>query len=248
MRGIIGHTGFVGSNIIEHMQFEHMFNSKTISNISSYNYDLIVCAGMSSLKWYANKNPKDDLENINNLINILKGVICKKFVLISTSDVYEKTSNNPYLEKCTENHHAYGRNRYHAEEELKKIFNDITIIRLPSVFGKNLKKNLIYDLINNKLYKKLNLCDTLQWYDCGDLANDIKYAIDKDISELNLFTEPITMKEIVETFFDIDSDKTYFDCENSINYNLPVNSGSLDYWNSKEEILKKLKFYLDGKS
>ena len=248
MDAIIGYTGFVGSNIIDHMTFDHMYNTKNINEISSKEYELVVCAGMSSLKWYANKYPEEDLKKIDNLIDILRTVKTKKFVLISTSDVYGKTFDNPNLIKCDNTHQPYGWNRYYAEKELSKIFDDITMIRLPSVFGKNLKKNLIYDLINDKLYGKLNLCGKLQWYDVSDLANDIKHALENNIPELNLFTEPITMGEIVDEFFNLDTDKTFSDCDNAINYDLPVNNESTNYWYTKEEVLKKLKNYLDGES
>lgn len=248
MKAIIGYTGFVGSNIIDGMDFDFMFNSKNIHEIGQHDYELIVCAGIPSLKWYANKYPQKDLDNINDLITNLRNVNCEKFVLISSSDVYEKTFDNPELIKCSDSHHAYGRNRYHAEKEIKKIFRDVTILRLPSVFGKNLKKNLIYDLMHKNLYEKLNLCTTLQWYDAGDMAKDIKYTLDNNISELDLFTEPITMKEIVDEFFDVDPNETYFDCNNAIRYDLKCNIMSNGYWETKEQIMKKLRKFIENNS
>ena len=70
MRAIIGHTGFVGSNIIEHMDFDYMFNTKNIQDITLHEYDLIVCTGISALKWYANQNAEEDLEKIKHYCDL----------------------------------------------------------------------------------------------------------------------------------------------------------------------------------
>ena len=43
---------------------------------------------------------------------------------------------------------AYGKNRYYLEEWVKNNISDYLIVRLPGLFGKNIKKNFIYDLIN----------------------------------------------------------------------------------------------------
>ena len=42
----------------------------------------------------------------------------------------------------------YGRNRYYVEKFVNSHFANCTIIRLPSLFGKGLKKNFIYDLLH----------------------------------------------------------------------------------------------------
>lgn len=246
MNSIIGYTGFIGSNIIEKMRFDYMYNSKNINEISIHEYDLVVCSAIPSLKWYSNKYPKEDWKNISELINYLKDVKCNKFILISTIDVHKKTHNNPTNIKCDENHHPYGYNRYRAEIEIGKIFeNKLIIIRLPSVFGNNLKKNVLYDLINNKLYGKINLCDKYQWYDLRDLSNSIDFVLKNNIFEINLFSAPITMKEIVDEFFSkMGSDNFYYDCDNAITYDLNTTYDHFNYWCDKDEIISKLKNYL----
>ena len=246
MDAIIGHTGFVGSNIIEKMSFDYKYNSENINEISNYEYELVVCSGIPSLKWYANKHPKEDWENINQLINYLRDVKCNNFVLISTIDVHEKTHNNPNNIKCDENHHPYGYNRYRAEIEIEKIFGDkLIIIRLPSVFGNNLKKNVLYDLINNNLRGKINLCDKYQWYDVRCLGNDIDFVLRRNIMEINLFSAPVMMKEIVDEFFpNMDSGNFYYDCENVMIYDLNAAYDFFNYWCDKNSIMMKLKNHI----
>jgi len=235
MKGIIGYTGFVGSNLIEKMEFDRMFNSKNIENVLDDDYELLVCSGISARKWYANQYPEKDLENINNLIGYLKNVKCEKLILISTIDT------------CLEVLEPYGSNRLHAEVELQKIFkNKLSIVRLPSIFGKNLKKNVLFDLINNKLYQPINLCDSHQWYYLGNLGDDLTYVLNEGISEINLFSEPIMIKEIVYQFFNVSPHNLYSDSDSAIKYDFNTNIHSMKYWNTKEDIIKKLKKYING--
>lgn len=251
MNAIVGHTGFVGSNLIEGFRFHHMFNTVNINDITNHEYDLVVCAGIPSLKWAANKNPKDDLDNIIELTNILKNVKTNYFILISTIDVFEKISNNPDLVKCSEFHHPYGFNRYYAEEKLRQTFGDnLMIIRLPAVFGDNLKKNILFDLLNNKIHNKINLCDKYQWYDVRELSRDITFLFGGGISEINLFSEPISMKEIIDDFFIVSPENLYSDCDSATTYDLISRVEYPKYWDSKYAIMDKMKKFIKdyGKS
>ena len=233
MNAIIGYTGFVGSNLIEQMEFDHMYNSKNIEEILNKKYELIVCSGIPSIKWYANKNPNDDLSNIVKLIEILKSVECDRIIHISTIDA------------CKLPIEPYGENRLHAEIELQNIFGEkLTVIRLPSLFGKNLKKNILYDLINNNFYRPINFCDEYQWYDLGNLGNDIKSILPSTISRINLFPEPISIKELVDNFFDVSPENIITDCDSASKYDFKM-SETKKYLESKEEVLKKLKRYLN---
>ena len=82
---LIGFTGFVGSSLLIQTKFNKVYNSKNIDNINNCEHDIIVCAGSPGIKWLANKNPKDDLYTINNLISNLKKTSCNKIILISYS-------------------------------------------------------------------------------------------------------------------------------------------------------------------
>jgi nucleoside-diphosphate-sugar epimerase len=145
---LIGYTGFVGSNIYRQANFNQVYNSKNIIEIGGKEFDIIVCAGVSAIKWLANKNPHKDLEEINRLISHLDKVTAKKFVLISTIDVYDKALNvdESTIPETTEQDN-YGRNRYYLENWVKNKFENHLIVRLPALFGEGLKKNFIYDLI-----------------------------------------------------------------------------------------------------
>ena len=129
------------------------------------------------------------------MINNLKAAKIKKFILISTIDVY----NNP--SKVDENTiinidklHPYGKNRLYLEKWVKKNYSNYLIVRLPALFGLGLKKNFIYDLINivpsvimperfteiinNTIYKEAEIIKNSYIKD-----NNGNYSLNKKISE-----------------------------------------------------------------
>ena len=136
MNALIGHSGFVGSILKKKYRNWHLYNSKNISKIRYKNYSEIICAGLPAAKWKANKYPKKDKNNLNKLIRNITLVNCKLFILISTIDIYKRNE-------------TYGINRKKLELFVKKKFTNYLIFRLPAVFGKGLKKNILFDLLNN---------------------------------------------------------------------------------------------------
>ena len=88
---------------------------------------------------------KNILEAQKNIINIAP----KKLVLISTVDVFRDPVNvDENSEIITDGLHPYGYNRYKLEQWVRENYENALIIRLPALFGVNLKKNFIYDMIN----------------------------------------------------------------------------------------------------
>jgi len=149
MNYLVGYTGFVGSNIFMSDEFEGLFNSKNINEAFGGNPDLLIYSGVPAQKFIANSEPEKDLEVINNAIENIKKINPKKIVLISTIDVYKNPVDvNEDTVIDTDNLHPYGLNRYKLELWVKENFGDYLIVRLPGLYGKNIKKNFIYDLIN----------------------------------------------------------------------------------------------------
>lgn len=149
MKELVGYTGFVGSNIYASGNFDSVYNSKNIEKAYGTNPDLLVYAGLRAEKYLANNYPKKDMESIIQAEENIKRINPKKLVLISTIDVFKTPKDvDESTEIDTENLHAYGYNRYQLELWVRKNYSDALIIRLPGLFGKNIKKNFIYDYIN----------------------------------------------------------------------------------------------------
>ena len=83
MNALIGHTGFVGSNLSKQTKFDKFYNSKNIEEIVSDEFETIVCAGVSSVKWKANKHPKEDFRQIQRLIENLEATKFKRIIRLN---------------------------------------------------------------------------------------------------------------------------------------------------------------------
>lgn len=149
MKSLVGYTGFVGSNLAKKTDFDKLYNSKNISESFNTRPDLLVYAGLRAEKFLANKEPEKDYENVLEAIENIKKINPKKIILISTVDVY-KTPINVDEESLieTKDLHPYGLNRSKLEKWIENNYKNYLIVHLPGLYGENIKKNFIYDLIN----------------------------------------------------------------------------------------------------
>ena len=149
MKILVGHTGFVGSNLLESYAFDSCYNSKNISEAFGLNPNILVYSGVRAEKFLANKEPETDFEIILDAIENIKKINPKQIVLISTVDVYPNPiAVNENSEIDLETVQPYGKNRLYLENWVASNFEDYLIVRLPGLFGKNIKKNFIFDLIS----------------------------------------------------------------------------------------------------
>ena len=151
MIGLVGYTGFVGSNIYDCSKgnIDSVYNSKNIKDSFGTNPDLLIYSGLRAEKYLANNKPEKDLESILQAEDNISRINPKKLVLISTIDVFKNPIDvDETCEIDTDGLNAYGLNRYRLEQWVRKNYPDTLIVRLPGLFGINLKKNFIYDLIN----------------------------------------------------------------------------------------------------
>jgi len=202
MRALIGHTGFVGSNLLRQQPFEATFNSSSIGGIDGRHFTNVVCAGVSAVKWWANQNPAEDLARIESLIARLDTITADNFTLISTIDVYGSPidvteADEPVLDGL----HAYGANRAMLERWVSGRFPAHQIVRLPALFGAGLKKNAIYDLMHDNRIQVINGASVFQWYPLERLSADLELARTRHLGVVNLATEPVSMEEIRARFF-----------------------------------------------
>lgn len=149
MNALVGYTGFVGSNIFAKGKIDKAFNSKNINEAYGLKPDVLIYAGLRAEKYLANNAPERDMEQIYQAMENIEKISPDKLVLISTIDVFKNpvgVDENSEIE-C-DGLHAYGLNRYRMECMVREKYKDALIIRLPGLFGINIKKNFIYDFIN----------------------------------------------------------------------------------------------------
>jgi hypothetical protein len=199
---LIGHTGFVGSTLARERKFASYFNSSTIDEIDGGHFDTVVCAGVSAVKWLANKEPARDRAAIQGLIKHLDTILAAHFILISTIDVYRKPIGVTEADTPpTENLHPYGLHRLELEQFVAQRFAKHTIVRLPGLFGAGLRKNLIFDMLHGNQLDKISPNGVLQWYPMRRFAVDLSRIASAAPKLINIAVEPVLTEAIRAELF-----------------------------------------------
>jgi nucleoside-diphosphate-sugar epimerase len=203
MSALIGSTGFVGGHLQRDLEFTHKYNRSNISEIRGLSTDLLICAGLPAEKWKANNDPESDWSNMANLAQMISSVSAERAILISTIDVSQPPFEVTEDDKPNVNGDgAYGRNRAWFEAFFVSQFSNTIVIRLPGLFSTNLKKNLIFDLINKRWdhVSKVHKESKFQFYDIESIWRTIDICAENNIPLLNVATEPVSAQEIANIF------------------------------------------------
>ncbi len=202
MTSLIGHSGFVGGNLLANRSYDFVYRSTDIDTIRGRTFEHVVCSGVQAMKWWANLHPEEDKAGIERLLNPLSEVKTERFTLISTIDVYpapREVDEDSDIER--KGHHAYGLHRLEVEDWVKARFPQSLILRLPGLFGPGLKKNVIFDMMHDNNLDKVHPGGVFQYYDLRRLADDIDKAWQRGIGLLNISSEPLGTAEIRDRFF-----------------------------------------------
>ena len=110
----------------------------------------------------------------------------------------------------TEGLSAYGNNRYRLEEITRSLFPRSIIIRLPGLFGTGLKKNFLFDFLNNSPSVTMTHSESrYQFYGLENIWADIQTVTRSGLNLANFATPPVSAGQIARTCFDRDfSNKT----------------------------------------
>lgn len=186
---VIGSNGLIGSQVVKFFRPTLTFNSGNIHLLPKHQYSKVIVAAPSGNRRQAEANPTADRTNINLLIDQLKQTPIETIVLIGTIDsiVYSDTH--------------YGCNRKLLEDFVRSKFPDSYVLRLCTLIGPTIKKNVLYDLKHGQYLDSINLESTQQWYPLSSLEQDINRAISNKTRDLTLVSEPIKNKEIVDRFY-----------------------------------------------
>lgn len=201
-KALIGDSGYVGTTLRRQTDFQCCYRSNNISEIAGKNFENVVCSAAPAQKWIANREPNADRQNIESLIAHLKTVTCKTFILISTVDVF----NNPigvdeYTPVDEEGLHAYGLHRRLLEKFVEGHFPTCLIVRLPGLVGPGLRKNVIFDLLNDNNLKAIDSRGIFQFYPMVNLWWDIQTALHAGLKLVHLTGEPLSVADVSEQGF-----------------------------------------------
>ena len=198
---LIGHSGFVGGNLLRQHDFPARFNTSNIESIAGQAFDTLVFSGAQAKKWWANANPAEDRAGIRRALDAMHGVTAKKVVLISTIDVVPQIQGADEATDCTAPTHPYGEHRFGLEQELRARYPGMLTVRLPGLFGPGLRKNILFDLLHDNMVDRIDPAASFQFYDLTSLWADITRAQHAGLSLVHLVPAPIQTADIAARFF-----------------------------------------------
>jgi dTDP-4-dehydrorhamnose reductase len=199
---LIGSSGFVGHTICNQFSFDRLFRSLNIANIDNNQFATVLCAAAPAQKWIANREPEADRQNIKGLIGHLQTVQCQTFILISTVDVFKHPVGvNEDTPVDEDGLHPYGLNRRYLETFVESQFPQHLIVRLPGLVGPGLRKNVIFDFLNNNNLDAIDSRGVFQFYPMVNLWYDIQTALQAGLGLVHLTAEPISVAEVARAGF-----------------------------------------------
>ena len=202
MKALIGSTGFVGGVLGQASAYDLHIHRSNLQTLRGQRLSRAVCAGLPAAKWLANRNPEADRANMEILCSTLATVQAETFVLISTVDVYATPVGLDEAHDVAQgSNHAYGTHRQMFEAFVRQQFPHALIVRLPALFGPGLKKNVLFDLINNNGLDVIQPDSAFQWYPLTQLAADIARCEAAGLRLVNLVPEPLATRQIIKQFF-----------------------------------------------
>lgn len=194
---LIGYSGFVGSTLMKQACFDQRYRSSNIAEIRNRSFDVVFCAGAPAQKWIANKEPEMDRIKILGLIDHLKTIQSKTFILMSTVDVFKDPFNVDEGSPISEDGlNPYGLNRRLLEKFVEEKFSNYLIVRLPGLVGPGLRKNVIFDFLNNNNLSAIDSRGVFQFYPMVNLWFDIQTALRAGLKLVHLTAEPISVSDV----------------------------------------------------
>jgi len=190
---IVGENGFVGSALIEYFSSIEDFNVHSVNRHNFdkcdekfINADIVINASGNSRKFLASGNPIIDLkQSLSITIDVLSKINLDKCLLvqISSVDVYHSNFDldNTYEDRKIEFDKLsnYEASKFLSEKMVMKYAKSWLIFRLSGMVGENMKKNAIFDLINNKeiwIHPKTSL----QYINTEEVAKIVSHTIDRN--------------------------------------------------------------------
>ena len=199
---LIGHSGFVGGTLLRQRAFDALYRSTDIHEIAGREFDLVVCAGAPAQKWIANRAPVEDRANIEAMIGHLSAMRCKSFVLISTVDVFgDPTGVDETSEVSEQGLHPYGLHRRLLERAVERMFDDHLIVRLPGLVGPGLRKNVVFDLLNDNNLHVVDSRGEFQFYPMVNLWDDLQRARGAGLRCVRSKIEPVSVERVAAEGF-----------------------------------------------
>lgn len=210
--GVIGGNGFVGSAFTRYLQKEgseyYVIGRDNYRDFVGSKFDVLINANGNSKKFLATGNPVQEFSD--TVVSVQRSLLdfgYSLYILCSTVDVYTNL-RDPEFNRENSNIDPsgiskYGLHKLLAEDLVKNYANSWLIFRLGGFVGPGLKKNSIYDLLNN-VPLRVNIESAYQYLPTDFAAEAVFQMVSKK-SEKQIFNlcgnGVVSLREVIESFF-----------------------------------------------
>ena len=148
--GIIGGSGFIGSNLQQHFGEIAKVVPRLDRNRFRHQYDILINANGNSNKRLPETQPLQDFDlSVHNTLKYLIEYNPNLYIHISSCEVYTgDTYENSELDVAKMS--RYGFSKYLSECLVRNYCKKCLILRLNGPIGPGLKKGAIYDILHGK--------------------------------------------------------------------------------------------------
>jgi nucleoside-diphosphate-sugar epimerase len=220
--GVIGGNGFLGSAFSRNLKEKSIdycvIEKDNYDDFVGGKFDLLINANGNSKKFLAAENPL--LEFSSTVVSVQRSLLDFKYsmyVLCSTVDVYnnlrDPNFNHENVDIDRGGVSKYGLHKLLAEDLVRNYAKSWLIVRFGGFVGPGLKKNSIYDLVNN-VPLRVNI-DSAYQYLPTDFAADAVFQLALNKIEKEIFNlcgnGLVSLREVIETLFPAYQVKYYGD-------------------------------------
>lgn len=139
---VVGARGYLGSALCRAFVNDSRYivtpvTRENYEEMKANEYDILVNCAMPSARFWAKNNPeKDFVETVEKTAKLLYGWKFKKFVQVSTVSARSQLDT------------VYGRHKAAAEKLVD--FGENLIVRFGAIYGKEMKKGVLVDILEGK--------------------------------------------------------------------------------------------------
>lgn len=188
--GVIGARGLLGRAIYEAVKKPHYTVGITKENYNFHKgteFDVLINADGNSKKHWANENPTEDFDaSVLSVIGSLFDFGFRRYIYLSSIDAEEPRGH-------------YGLHKRLAEDLVMHYCKDYTVLRLPAIVSRKMKRGQIYNIKHNQPCF-LTANSTLQIISDTDVAKKMLEIIEGGWDSLTrLYSpNPVSIKRIAE--------------------------------------------------
>lgn len=155
---VLGGAGMLGKDLCAFLGAENEVVPITRENYASYigkEFDVLINANGNSKRFWANQNPIEDFNaSTLSVYQSLLDFKCKKYIYISSINVYENTSSPDTTQENRLINPAklqpYGFHKYLSELIIAQSGKNYLILRCPIILGKVISRGTFFDILNSK--------------------------------------------------------------------------------------------------